>query len=344
MELRYSFDPERFYLGTLCSKGHRWPGTDQSLRRITYRGKRGGVSGCCVGCYGRKQSSWLISFIDAGAMGLQNGQVLGKLCKAGHRWQGHEVTLKDRYGQCIECKKQRLRRWYRTRYQQIMADPALAVALKERERICNAKPERRQKRIEWKRMRRKAFQAQGLNADGTHRRVGPTTEERQFQAALRRTRQLPSVARLVYQAQLDYWKDNPDAKRAYLRECKRLNHRWRYMTEHNYRLYHRQKSKRRKALERGSIGVHVSPKNIRARYAQFNHCCAYCGAAGDMHMDHFVPIAKGGTHVLGNLVPACERCNLSKTKHDAETWYRSQPWFSDAKWRKILRVLGLGQG
>jgi hypothetical protein len=30
MELQYTFDPERFYLGTLCKHKHRWPGTDLS--------------------------------------------------------------------------------------------------------------------------------------------------------------------------------------------------------------------------------------------------------------------------------------------------------------------------
>jgi len=40
MDLVYTFDPGRFHLGTLCKRGHRWPGTDQSLRR-TFIDKRG---------------------------------------------------------------------------------------------------------------------------------------------------------------------------------------------------------------------------------------------------------------------------------------------------------------
>ena len=90
--------------------------------------------------------------------------------------------------------------------------------------------------------------------------------------------------------------------------------------------------------------VKVSPLAIRTRYEEFGGKYAYCGAAGEMQMDHFVPLAKGGTHALGNLVPACPSCNYSKSDHDAETWYRSMSCFSAKRWRKILRVLGIKKG
>lgn len=40
--------------------------------------------------------------------------------------------------------------------------------------------------------------------------------------------------------------------------------------------------------------------------------CAYCFDAKAEHIDHVVPVAKGGTNDIGNLVPACAKCNLSK--------------------------------
>lgn len=39
--------------------------------------------------------------------------------------------------------------------------------------------------------------------------------------------------------------------------------------------------------------------------------CLYCGDPAE-HVDHFIPLARGGTHTLDNLVPACAACNLSK--------------------------------
>lgn len=41
--------------------------------------------------------------------------------------------------------------------------------------------------------------------------------------------------------------------------------------------------------------------------------CAYCGGWPEvLQMDHVVPLARGGRHSLGNVLPACERCNSSK--------------------------------
>ena len=63
-----------------------------------------------------------------------------------------------------------------------------------------------------------------------------------------------------------------------------------------------------------------------------------------MQADHVIPISKGGTHVLSNLVPACRACNFSKRAKDAETWYRDQPFFCKKRWAKILKVMGAGKG
>ncbi len=43
--------------------------------------------------------------------------------------------------------------------------------------------------------------------------------------------------------------------------------------------------------------------------------CYYCGRptpAGELTMDHIVPVARGGKSTKGNVVPACKRCNNRK--------------------------------
>jgi 5-methylcytosine-specific restriction endonuclease McrA len=111
-------------------------------------------------------------------------------------------------------------------------------------------------------------------------------------------------------------------------------------TDPDYVAYMRQKSKRRKAQMRDSVAIQVKGREIRARFAEFNHRCAYCGADGDLHIEHVVPISKGGPHSIGNIIPACESCNYSKRDSEVESWYRSHPFFSELRWRKICRVLG----
>lgn len=59
-------------------------------------------------------------------------------------------------------------------------------------------------------------------------------------------------------------------------------------------------------------------------YDKNEGCCWHCGkklsftnygtpdARGAWEVDHSVPIARGGTDHLNNLVPACVQCNRSK--------------------------------
>lgn len=107
-------------------------------------------------------------------------------------------------------------------------------------------------------------------------------------------------------------------------------------------IYDREKTRRRKAKMKSILVVQVSKKDLRRRFAEFDDCCAYCGkpeSSEMLHIDHFLPVSKGGTHVLSNLVPACETCNYSKRNHHPEEWYRKQEFFNKKRWQSILKIL-----
>lgn len=80
---------------------------------------------------------------------------------------------------------------------------------------------------------------------------------------------------------------------------------------------------------------HAHPENVRARSAlykarkkaaegsftdeqwlalcaEYGQRCAYCGEEKLLETDHVVPITKGGTNWISNIVPACKNCNASK--------------------------------
>jgi 5-methylcytosine-specific restriction endonuclease McrA len=42
-----------------------------------------------------------------------------------------------------------------------------------------------------------------------------------------------------------------------------------------------------------------------------NDCCYMCGAPAD-HIEHIIPLSKGGRHSIGNLAASCKSCNLRK--------------------------------
>jgi 5-methylcytosine-specific restriction endonuclease McrA len=46
--------------------------------------------------------------------------------------------------------------------------------------------------------------------------------------------------------------------------------------------------------------------------AQFGGRCSYCGESGPLEADHRIPLARGGSNTIDNILPACRRCNARK--------------------------------
>jgi 5-methylcytosine-specific restriction endonuclease McrA len=67
----------------------------------------------------------------------------------------------------------------------------------------------------------------------------------------------------------------------------------------------------RRAAKRNAFVGQITKKEIGRLYASR---CFYCGSNQKITLDHVIPISRGGSHSIGNLVPACQFCNFSK--HD----------------------------
>jgi hypothetical protein len=83
----------------------------------------------------------------------------------------------------------------------------------------------------------------------------------------------------------------------------------------------------RRARQKGnpdSIGVPVW--EWQKIVNRFGGCCAYCGVKPEIiHMDHVVPLSKGGRHAAPNCLPACPKCNLTKHAMFLSVWrYRGR--------------------
>jgi len=49
--------------------------------------------------------------------------------------------------------------------------------------------------------------------------------------------------------------------------------------------------------------------------------CHYCGASEEtMHVDHVLPLIRGGSNDIDNLVVACRACNCGKSGRSPEEW------------------------
>jgi len=157
---------------------------------------------------------------------------------------------------------------------------------------------------------------------------------------IRKAGRLPSIAQLVYDQQQEHWRQHPDDKRKHASQRSAYMYVFRYMCDPAFRRHECQRNSERKAKNRGNHTVRLNSNATTERFAQFDDSCAYCGDTTNLIVEHFIPRSKGGPHALGNLLPACQRCNVSKRDHDPEHWYRKQPFYTKARWRKILAVLG----
>lgn len=66
----------------------------------------------------------------------------------------------------------------------------------------------------------------------------------------------------------------------------------------------------------------VTPGQIRDRVAFYGNRCAYCGGPYE-HIDHVIPLSRGGSNWPANLRPSCRRCNLAKgakLPHQFASW------------------------
>ena len=263
---------------------------------------------------------------------------LGSLCKRGHAWPGTSQSLRrNKYkGVCIECEKIYITKRPDT--------PEAKQRQRKAARECNARV-------------RQQLREQGLTKNGTVPvRVGgavPRGERNEaiaLQLALQRACQSPTVIELLARAQRLYWRENPGSKPCDPQQIERRKVRarvlWRleYQISPDLRLYHREKSRRRKAQDRGQMPLQVPVKALRQRFNDFGNRCAYCGQEGDMQIEHVEPISEGGAHDIGNIVPACWPCNSSKRTSEMEPWYRQQPFFSELRLQAIRRVVRRPEG
>ena len=73
--------------------------------------------------------------------------------------------------------------------------------------------------------------------------------------------------------------------------------------------------------------------------AEFNNRCAYCGEETSLEQEHFVPISKGGTYTINNIIPACKSCNCSKHDKSFKDWYRQYKYYNIEREKHILNHL-----
>ena len=128
----------------------------------------------------------------------------------------------------------------------------------------------------------------------------------------------------------DWMKRNPEKAREAMRRWRRAHPDAHRQENRSYYARHREER-----LEQSAVYHRANPHvgrarglNYRARklaalgsftpaewlalVERYRGRCAYCGAIGTLEADHRIPLARGGTNDIDNILPACRRCNAKK--------------------------------
>lgn len=80
----------------------------------------------------------------------------------------------------------------------------------------------------------------------------------------------------------------------------------------------------RRARKIGNGSFLVTSKDLARMKNRFSNVCGYCSGnftkSNPMHIEHVLPIVRGGSHSVGNIIPACAACNLSKRDKTVMEW------------------------
>jgi len=113
----------------------------------------------------------------------------------------------------------------------------------------------------------------------------------------------------------DWREKNPERYRATQHAYKLKHYR---ANREQYRTYVR----KRRAIKAGAPGTHDA-SDIADLYEMQAGRCAYCGVSlsDGYHVDHVVPLSRGGANSPDNLALACVFCNCSKSGQLLEEWH-----------------------
>ena len=148
-------------------------------------------------------------------------------------------------------------------------------------------------------------------------------------AAEARRRAADPEARKRAAAKTKAWREaNPGRAEA-------ANREWRQRNAEHLTEYHRKwradnpekvraKIQKRRAHLRSAV-ADLTSAEWEAQVASQGGRCHWCGSsiADGFHMDHVMPLARGGLHTAANVVASCAECNLSKGARHPFEWIAS---------------------
>ena len=131
-----------------------------------------------------------------------------------------------------------------------------------------------------------------------------------------------------------------------LDRARELQRCWRKQNPNKVRELARQSAALRRGSGRRRALIPIAARQVELRRALWRHRCAFCNVDANhsrnhgrkrLTIDHVLALTNQGLDEASNIMPVCFACNCSKNATHVEEWYRRQPFFTEARWRKIQR-------
>ena len=222
-------------------------------------------------------SGKIISRKEAKVSGLKH-YYTGEPCKRGHIEQRLVSTC-----QCCKCLYLGLKQW-RT----------------------NNREESRRRDLKWKANNRERMKECGR----ARYALNPEKYVEKTKRYYRKNSEYVRLKRKKYHYRI---RNNPEYKAAVALRGKK----WRKLNPERAAINAKVNKHRRRAKEASAVGS-FSSSNVKTIYKLQRGKCACCkiGLNKKYHVDHIVPLARGGTNYSNNLQLLCKPCNLTKSARD----------------------------
>jgi hypothetical protein len=126
----------------------------------------------------------------------------------------------------------------------------------------------------------------------------------------------------------DHKEEDKERVRVHNKQYSKDNKEKLVVQHRRYRKKHPEMKQNEAARRRGAVG-HFTGLEWKAKCAEYNNKCAYCGTRasdtleGKLTNDHVIPIVRGGNNCIDNQVPACLKCNIEKGTMTGEEFFAS---------------------
>ena len=125
-----------------------------------------------------------------------------------------------------------------------------------------------------------------------------------------------------------YRKDKPDIEFNKQKRYRERHKEQLYLKGKKYREEHKDyfynKHRERQSLKNGVSDGTVTLEAEQTLFELQDGKCAYCGCdlnINGKHLDHILPLSRGGQHSVSNVHWVCPKCNLSKGNKTEEEWF-----------------------